>query len=160
MTAGLSEIAAVGLPRPNIFTFPHYAGSVNAYRAVQQVFSFRLDRALYFNGLLTGAAPDYSRPIGQYFPYPVTDVYGQFVLPENLGNEETEEYNNNPPRSPADIIDAARRNLVVRDGFASFFWHPYNVNDPLSGIDNLREIIRGIKALGYTFVAPTSITRN
>ncbi len=160
LSAGLTEIAAAGLPRPSIFTFPHYAGSVNAYRAVRQVFSYRLDRALYFNGLLTGSAPDYSRPIGQYFPYPVTDVYGQFVLPENLGNEETEEYNNNPPRSPGDIIDAARRNLVVRDGFASFFWHPYNVNDPLSGIDNLRTIIRGIKALGYTFVAPTSITRN
>jgi hypothetical protein len=34
-------------------------------------------------------------------------------------------FNNHPPRLPADIFASADRNLVVRDGMASFFYHPY-----------------------------------
>jgi hypothetical protein len=45
----------------------------------------------------------------------------------------------------------ARRNLVVRDGFASFFYHPH------LGVDHLRQTVEGIKAQGYTFVSPTSL---
>ncbi|MEA2475945.1 MAG: hypothetical protein QOC87_144, partial [Actinomycetota bacterium] len=58
---------------------------------------------------------------------------------------------NNPPRSPQDMIDTARRDLVVRDGFASFFFHPYY------DINALKQTVQGIKALGYTFVSPTSL---
>ena len=73
-------------------------------------------------------------------------------MPENLGNEELDAFNNNPPRSPADIIANAQANLVVRDGFASFFWHPFLVSDPRAGTAHLPQIVQGIKALGYTFV--------
>jgi uncharacterized protein YdaL len=157
LDAGLALIEGAGLPRPKLFTTPHYAASVPDYEAMAERFPARLERGLYSPGALSGAAPDYTRIMNQFFPYPVLDVYGHVVLPENLGNEELDEYNNHPPRLPADIIDTARRNLVIRDGFASFFWHPYLVNDPRAGVSHLREIVRGIKDLGYTFVDPESL---
>ena len=78
-------------------------------------------------------------------------------MPENLGNEELDAFNTNPPRLPADVIANAQANLVVRDGFASFFWHPYLVSDPRAGTAHLRQIVQGIKALGYTFVSASSV---
>jgi len=73
------------------------------------------------------------------------------VLPENLGNYIPVGYNGNASRSASAIVESARLNRVVRDGFASFFFHPiYEV-----GI--LREIVEGIKAEGYTFVSVASL---
>jgi uncharacterized protein YdaL len=146
--AALAEIAAAGLPKPTIFEFPHYAASALDYQAVATRFTTRYDRTLYFTGQLSGNPRyvDNNRMIGQFFPYVVRDVYGTKVLPENLANYEPTPENNNPPRLPADIVATAKRNLAVRDGFASFFYHPYN------GLGPLREIVSGIKALGYTFV--------
>ncbi|MGY1727085.1 DUF2334 domain-containing protein [Geodermatophilus sp. SYSU D01062] len=149
--AAAAEFRAVGLPVPTIFEFPHYAGSAADYRAIGQRFTTRYERTLYFGGLLTTGQPDYSRIHGQFFPYPVTDIYGTRVLPENIGNYEPEAFNNHPARFPADIVASARANLVVRDGYASFFYHPY------LGTAALREIVNGIKGLGYTFVAPSAV---
>ena len=42
-------------------------------------------------------------------------------------------------------------NLVVRDGFASFFYHPYY------GVEILESIVAGVEAAGYTFVSPDSL---
>jgi uncharacterized protein YdaL len=78
-------------------------------------------------------------------------VYGTTVIPENLGNYEPVPYNNRPPRLPADIVNSAKLNLAVRDGFASFFYHPYYPLAPL------RQTVDGIRNLGYTFVSPTSV---
>lgn len=153
LDAALAELAAVGLPAPSIFEFPHYAGSATDYLTVGARFSTRYDRTLYFTGHLAGTPTwvDANRMIGQFFPYVVRDVYGTKVLPENLANYEPVSENNHPARFPADIIATARRNLAVRDGFASFFYHPY------LGVAPLREIVRGIKGLGYTFVDPESL---
>ena len=41
--------------------------------------------------------------------------------------------------------------MVVRDGVASFYFHPYH------DIAVLREIVEGIRAAGYTFVGPTDL---
>jgi uncharacterized protein YdaL len=97
---------------------------------------------------------DYSRSVGQFFPYTVRDVYGAAVVPENLGNVVVEGLNNHVTRGPADIIASAKRNLVVRDGVASFFYHPY------LGVTQLDQVVRGLKGLGYTFVTPTAMLTN
>jgi uncharacterized protein YdaL len=151
--AAVNEFKASKLPVPTIFEFPHYAGSAIDYKAIGSRFTTRYERALYFAGVLSGNTPstDVNRMVGQYFPYVVNDVYGSKVLPENLGNYEPVMVNNHPPRSPAQMVESARRNLVVRDGFASFFYHPYY------GVPALKETVEGIKALGYTFVSPTSL---
>jgi hypothetical protein len=94
---------------------------------------------------------DHSRWVSQYFPYPVRDVYGGAVIPETLGNVAPTAANQHGVRSAADIVAAARRQLVVRDGVASFFYHPY------LGSAALKEIVPGIQALGYTFVPAESM---
>jgi uncharacterized protein YdaL len=104
--------------------------------------------------VLTGAKPDYTRQFGQFFPYTVRDIYGTVVVPENIGNVEPEPFNNHPPRLPADILASSNRNLVVRDGVASFFYHPY------LGTSYLQTLVTGIKAQGYTFVSGVSMVAN
>jgi uncharacterized protein YdaL len=151
VAAGLAEIAAAKLPTPRIFEFPHYAGSGVDARAIRSTFSTAYHRGLYFRGALTGGPDDTSRIFGQFFPYTVTDVYGWKVIPENIGNYEPVAYNNHPARLPADLVRAARANLAVRDGVASFYFHPYY---PIS---NLRSIVSGVKSAGYTFVSPSSL---
>ncbi|SOD87274.1 DUF2334 domain-containing protein [Streptomyces sp. Ag109_G2-15] len=151
VTSALTQFALAGLPRPTLWTTPHYAGSAADYKVFGANFSARLERSLYFAGTLSGASADPNRFIGQFFPYVVKDVYGTKVLPENIGNYEPEAYNNHPARLPADLIASAKANLAVRDGVASFFYHPYYPVQPL------KDTIDGIKALGYTFVSPAAL---
>jgi uncharacterized protein YdaL len=151
VTSARLLFAAAGLGNPTTFEFPHYAGSAVDYQAVNSLMGKRYDRGLYFPGVLTGAKVDYNRQFGQFFPYPVRDVYGSVIIPENIGNVEPEPFNNHPPRLPADILASSGRNLVVRDGMASFFYHPY------LGTDYLKDLITGIKAQGYTFVSGDSV---
>ena len=40
---------------------------------------------------------------------------------------------------------------MVRDGFASFFFHPY------LDISYLQQTVDGLQAAGYTFVSPASL---
>ncbi|BDU68790.1 hypothetical protein GETHOR_08910 [Geothrix oryzae] len=150
--SGMNAFTRAGLTVPTIFEPPHYAASVPDYKAILALFPKRYDRGLYFGGILSGGAISYSRLNGQFFPYPVKDIYGSFVIPENLGNVEPVAFNNHPPRLPADILTTAQKNLVIRDGFASFFYHPY------LGTPMLTEIVDGLKVQGWTFVAAGSIT--
>lgn len=151
VTSALLQFALAGLPKPALWTTPHYAGSAADYKVFSSNFSARLERSLYFAGTLSGASSDPNRFIGQFFPYAVKDVYGTKVLPENIGNYEPEAYNNHPARLPADLIASAKANLAVRDGVASFFYHPYYPVQPL------KDTIDGMKALGYTFVSPAAL---
>ncbi|HWS36691.1 MAG TPA: polysaccharide deacetylase family protein [Actinoplanes sp.] len=140
-----------GLGSPKIFEFPHYAASPADYQAVHNLFGKRYERGLYFPGVLTGAKYDYTRQFGQFFPYTVRDVYGSAVVPENIGNVEPTAYNTHPVRLPSDLIASAERNLVVRDGVASCFYHHY------LGTDYLKELVPGIIKAGYSFVSADSM---
>ncbi|MGY0237066.1 DUF2334 domain-containing protein [Longispora urticae] len=151
IASAFAEFAASGLPKPTIFEFPHYAGSAVDYQAAKDKVGVRYDRPLHFTGQLSGGAPDYTKTVGQFFPYLVRDVHGSVVIPENLGNIEPDQYNNHPARLPADIIATAQRNLAVRDGMASFFYHPY------LGTAYLKTTVEGIQASGYTFVSAAAV---
>ncbi|MEU1310123.1 polysaccharide deacetylase family protein [Streptomyces cinnamoneus] len=153
VTSAFAAFAAAGLPKPTLWTTPHYAASATDYRVFGQNYTARLERSLYFGGTLSGGTTNASRYIGQFFPYAVKDVYGTTVLPENIGNYEPVPYNNHPARLPADLIASAKANLAVRDGVASFFYHPYYDVEPL------KQTVEGIRALGYTFVAPAALTQ-
>jgi len=145
--AGEQEFTKAGLKVPTIFEPPHYAASATDYKVFNTYFGTRYDRGLYFPGVLSGGTVDSTKLMGQYFPYGVRDVYGSAVIPENLGNIEPEPFNNHPARLPADLIATAKANLAVRDGVASFFYHPY------LGTAYLKQTVEGIQGLGYTFVA-------
>ena len=119
---------------------PHYIASPLDYRVMATNFSLFIQRGFYFAAEYDPATNS-SRYLSQHFPYVINkDSYGWKLLPENLG------YYNPSTRLPADIIRVARKNLVVRDGWANAYFHGYL---PLT---NLQAIVTGIKALGYTYV--------
>ncbi|MEV4514018.1 DUF2334 domain-containing protein [Dactylosporangium sp. NPDC049525] len=146
-----AAFAAAGLAKPTIFEFPHYAGSDAANKAVAATFQTRYDRGLYPVGALRGGTLDNTRIFGQFFPYTVRDIYGVLTVPENIGNIELEPFNNHPAHLAADIVASAELNKVVRDGVASFFFHPY------VPVSYLQDTVTGIQAAGYTFVPASAM---
>ena len=136
-----------GLPQPWLFTSPHYAASQSAYSAMGERFPARLERVLYFGGEASGDSDGadalYSE---QFFPYPVRDIRGDVILPETLGNWAPE--GSIHGRSMEAMLETARRNLVLRDNYASFFFHWYL--DPA----RLTELTTSLQAMGYEFVSP------
>jgi uncharacterized protein YdaL len=151
IVAANREFEAAGLGQPKIFEFPHYAASDHGYRAAARRFSARWERSLYFPGVLGDGPIRYRQLEGQFFPYVVRDVYGSKVLPENLGSVAPKQWHSYKSRSPADLVRAARANLVVRDGFAAFYFHPF------LELKYLKRTVQGIQAAGYTFVDPASL---
>tara|TARA_R110002072_G_scaffold229719_1_gene386937 strand:- start:288 stop:2045 length:1758 start_codon:yes stop_codon:yes gene_type:complete len=138
---------AAGLPQPWLFTSPHYAASQSAYRSMGTRFPARLERVLYFGGEASGAAGGADVLYGeQFFPYPVRDIRGDVILPETLGNWTPE--GSVHGRSMEAMLETARRNLVLRDSYASFFFHWYL--DPA----RLTELTTSLQAMGYEFVSP------
>ena len=135
--AGLSWVA---------WETPHYTASAVDYQAMTTNFPLFMERSIYF-------ADDYDPIIntnhlaGQFFPYVINrDTYGRKVMPENIGNFEPLPWADYPARQPADLIRSARKNLVVRDGWASAYFHGFY------DLTNLQAMVTGIKALGYTYV--------
>jgi uncharacterized protein YdaL len=158
--AGLSEVA---------FEAAHYGASALDYQVFAAQFPATIQRALYFTEYpaamaefarqharaararppdrrLAGASDGPLLFGGQFFPYVIErDVYGQKVLPENLGNVQPDP-NQYGVRLPADIVRGAAKNLVVEDGWASAYFHPF------LDLSYLQQLVTGIKALGYIYV--------
>jgi len=150
MQAAINEVTRTGLPRPQIWEFPHYGASVADYAAARFLFGARYDRAQYFStAYRTGPMSPYM--FEQFTPYLVHDAYGSTVVPENLGYVEGPPVPQQGVGSLDAIVAGARANLVVRDGLASFFFHPY------LGTDRLGSLVGQLRSLGYTFVSPGSI---
>jgi uncharacterized protein YdaL len=147
LQAGRAEMQAVGLT-PVAFEAPHYSASPADYAAFVQEFPLSYHRALYFEG---------EHFAGQFFPYVIPrDGYGQKLLPENLGNVEPvpwpdPEQGPFPKRLPADIIRAAAKNAVLRDAWASFYFHPF------LDVSYLQETLDGLLDLGYVFQRPSQV---
>ncbi len=78
----------------------------------------------------------------QPFPYPVRlREYGVNVIPENLGYIDIDD------PDPGPILLGAKRMQIVRDGVASFFFHPF------VPLQHLKTTIRGMKEAGWEFVS-------
>ncbi len=127
---GLAECFNAGI-YPVAFEVPHYAASETDYRTMMKYFNLFYDRTI--------STPSLNSQ--QYFPYPVVDHWGRRVLPEDLGYVPIEK------PTTKDLLQAARNMRVVRDGVASFYFHPF-LNAKL-----LDEIVRTIQDLGYRFVS-------
>lgn len=136
------------LPPPAAFTTPHYAATPAAYAAMGQRFPIRYERVIYF----ADDAHPFAAYTGQIFPYETVDVRGTVILPEDLGYfsrvDGEEAYHGG---SEARLLAAARAERVVRDGFASFFFHWYE--DP----DALDRVVGGLQAMDYRFVSPGDV---
>jgi len=125
----IRESMAIGL-YPVTWETPHYAASPLDYRVIHRYFSTVFERRL------AGMRLDSD----QYFPYPVIDLYGQYVIPENLAYVPIDQ----PVAGP--ILANAEAASVVRDGYASVFFHPF-LKPAL-----LDEILSGIEKMGYHFI--------
>ncbi len=163
--AGLQELSSNGYT-PTAWETPHYHGSALASKAAAQKFAKTYQRVVYY----TADTPDFNATVnkdfavGQVFPYPIqTDYYGQRVLPESLGNIEydisaidpTSNYN----YTWQDIVTNAKYVKTVRDGYASFFFHPFWLESGLGvpGFSDFKKAVQGITNLGFTWTVPSRI---
>ncbi|MBY0554374.1 DUF2334 domain-containing protein [bacterium] len=118
------------------------------------------NRQDYFSTLQVTDVPGFKQ-FGQLFPYEIYgDMYGQRLLPENLGNVQPD-LNEQvvATRSINKILADAQRNLVLRDVWASVFYHPFlldpNLNAENAGNPSqtdLERLVKGIKNMGYNFI--------
>ena len=163
LNAGLNDLVTHGYA-PVAWEAPHYHASALASKAAATVFKNTYQRVVYF----TADKPNFKAAVGkdfgvgQIFPYVIKkDYYGQRVIPESLGNLEydiraidpTSNYN----YTWQDIYTNAQYALTVRDGYASFFFHPFWLEPELNvpGMEDFRKVIEGITQLGFTWVAPS-----
>lgn len=133
--SGVHELVKNGI-FPVAWETPHYGASVIDYRQIGKIFSTAVEGRLAIDHL------DY----GQSFPYVIDkDMYEQKIYPENLGYVplgKPKEMEN----AVQNLIEAARINLYVRDGFAAAFFHPF------LPLNLLKELVEGVKHLGYTYI--------
>jgi uncharacterized protein YdaL len=186
LTAGIDLLASVGWTAW-AFEPPHYRASTLDYLAFPEFFDTTYQRAVYepyaieqtgrtlgFEDVqrvsdairwdeaqVTSLAASFG---SQFFPYLIErDIYGQRVVPENLGNLTPAVWasGERDVRTVSDILEAAEANLVNRCAFASFFYHPQLIIRPdvpgAGGPQPLRRLIDGIEALGYTFVQASEL---
>ena len=154
---GIAELRACGLT-PVAWETPHYAASATDYQAFAALLPLTIQRVLYFDLRMPASGfkgdGDPSFLGGQFFPYVINrDVYGQKVLPENLGNYEPEPWVGYRQWLVADILRCAEKNAALRDAWASFYFHPFY------DINALQQIVEGIQGMGYTFVPVSSSLR-
>ena len=142
--SALSLLSQSGLTT-SIWETPHYVASDLDNRYFAEKFPAIIGRVLYFN------TDDPTHYAGQFFPYVIQkDSYGQKILPENIGCISPVTWFNFPVRTVDDLLLSARKNRVIRDAWASMYYHPY------LGLNYLQQLIPEIKKLGYTFVSVSS----
>ena len=147
-TAWVEERVTLALSQLNdedlsaaIWETPHYTASKIDNQYFAKKFTASIGRIFYFDNV------DTRHTAQQFYPYVIQkDTYGQKVIPENLGYISPVASFNMPIRTVNDVVDTAKKNLVVRDAWASMYYHPY------LGLSYLEQLVPAIKALGYEFV--------
>ncbi|HYF19491.1 MAG TPA: DUF2334 domain-containing protein [Ramlibacter sp.] len=165
LRSGLQDLRNHGY-EPVAWEAPHYHTSAVAARQASVVFKTTYQRAVYYTADRPNfaSAPGKDFAVGQMYPYVIArDHYGQRVLPESLGNIEYDIRHIDPTSNYnytwQDIVTNARYVKAVRDGFASFFFHPFWLEPTLGtpGYEDFQRVIEGITSLGFTWVAPGSV---
>jgi uncharacterized protein YdaL len=162
---GLQDMRAQGY-NPIAWEAPHYQTSAITARTAPQLFTRTYQRVVYYTAdkpnFFAPVAKDYG--VGQFYPYTIYhDYYGQKVIPENLGNIEydisTIDPTSNYNYRAEDLILNAKYAKTIRDGVASFFFHPFWLEPELGtpGLADFQKTVDGITALGFTWVAPSKL---
>jgi len=122
---------------PIAWLTPHYYASEIDYGVFPALFPLALDRGVYFASDTDGATHGLEHLPAFMIP---RDVYGQRRVPETIGYISPSE-----GILPATLIDRADKNLVVRDGWASCYYHWF------LGTNYLPELVTGLTNLGFRF---------
>lgn len=131
---------------------PHYMAGPNHYRAIQEIYPIQYSRLIYYPQEDSNDGTEKYKFVGQFFPYIIRkDSYGYCVIPENIHNIVDQPNEGYRVITSADIIRFAQKLKVVRDGVASFYYHPH------LGTDDLSVIVPGLQNEGYEFVRATSL---
>lgn len=154
--AARAEFRAAGLPAL-IWETPHYEASLVANHAIAEIYSDWYERLRPYNIFSDGLSPEIVDAIAmsspspafqtQYLPYTsYQSVYGTKVVPENLNffSDDWVDSYGNTMNIPNKLM-YARHLKVVRDGVASFYFHPY------LDISILETFLDGMEANGYEF---------
>lgn len=143
---------------------PHYQASPRAYRVFAKEYGWNIGRAIYFPGKPGEDPPEGLNPAGQFYPYEIYgDIYGQRMIPENLGNVQP--YMNDQVIKTVtvdDMIRMMRRNAVLRDSWASFFVHPSMLDLTADGgsAPEVSRLLSAAKEHGYEFISLSKWTRD
>ncbi|HYK87213.1 MAG TPA: DUF2334 domain-containing protein [Acidobacteriota bacterium] len=130
LRAALEECFKNGI-YPLSWETPHYVASTVDYQTIAKYFNSSYERVCSLDRADTG----------HFFPYTSVDRFGRFIIPEPLGFIDGEK------PDPDALVSNAERLQVVRDGIASFFFHPF------LDIKYLEQCIDGIEKLGFKFVS-------
>lgn len=131
---------------PNGWVTPHYIASPTDLIEVKKRFDFSCCRSLTFAAADDGKAY-YATLLS---PWVTTDMFGMKHIPETIGYVNTQVFAGIPPRLPADLVGYSKAVKVVRDGWAGCYFHWFL--DPAL----LAELVSGVKAQGFRFVAPSA----
>lgn len=142
VTYGQTLLANAGFAKPKGWLTPHYLASPIDYKFFADNFEYSMCHAVHFS---TDAA-GYLYWQDLFAPWPIKDEYGTVRLPETVNYLSDSEAG----LSVANMVGRAKSMLVVRDGWAGMYFHPY-----LSP-NLLKQAVRQIKAQGFTFVAPSA----
>ncbi len=136
MRAGLEECWKNNI-YPLVWETPHYTASQLDYSVFPEFFSTAMEQRLVLDN------SDYS----QYFPYIIEkDLFGQRIIPENLGYIPLDSNADVEENAVRQLLNGAKAQLAVRDGFASCFIHPF------IDLKYMEEYVDGVLNLGYTFM--------
>jgi len=128
---------------------PHYIASDIDNRFFAEHFHTTVGRVEYYD------SEHNAHHANQFFPYVIDqDMYGQKVIPENLGCVSPAPWFNDPVRNIQDILITAKKNLLLRDAWASVYYHPF------LGLADLKVLVSEIKTLGYEFVSMKESTES
>ena len=138
--AAETQFEEAGL-KAKIWETPHYTASELDNQFFSNHFYAQTGRIMYFD--------DQANYAEQFFPYMIhKDIYGNKIIPENLGCVAPKQWFNFPARPITEILLSAEKNLAMRDAWASTCYHPY------LGLAQLKNLVSGLKKLGYEFVSP------
>ncbi|HLX12443.1 MAG TPA: DUF2334 domain-containing protein, partial [Bacteroidota bacterium] len=113
-----------------------YTASQLDYPVFGEFFSTVMEQRLVIDNT------DYS----QYYPYVIKrDLYGQRILPENLGYIPQNDTPEVEEAAVQHLLAGAKAELNVRDGYAAAFIHPF------IDLKYILEFVDGINDLGFTF---------
>jgi uncharacterized protein YdaL len=151
---GADIFRKANLDIPQIWLTPHYKASALDNLVFADYFKWTIGRMTYFNYNRSAPNANTDDPVGQFFPYEIyNDIYGQRVIPENLGNVQNELNSQvTQVRTVEQILKDAKRNKVLRDSWASVFFHPFLLADQDPSNNDLRNLVTGLKKLGYHFI--------
>jgi uncharacterized protein YdaL len=146
LRAAKNTLRSIGI-KPYAWEAPHYMAGPNQYRAIKELFPIQYARLLYYPSENSADKTKKYNFIGQFFPFVIRkDIYGYTVIPENIHNIEDAPNAGYRGLTSVDTVRFAKKLRVVRDGVASFYYHPY------LGTSELSKMIDGIRGEGYNFV--------